>query len=247
MALLFTAVGVLFLTNKAYSQKIKKTVIAISGQPKREMKINDSTFLSFLVYKGACKSNNLSFQLNQLQNLPTGGLNKQAAPAAPKNDFIHGDITYDYFYRSAIDTPFSGSNIQQHNIRANLQVMVAKQIPVTLQINSRQTNSYLFKNYTDLNVQFNSRSYNSASRDKLAKQIIQKIETAARDSFLLRNLNHQEHLQELARQWLDDPKQLQQLVENRQIVEGIVINEDHLIDAIKKYPVQQEFIPYVPL
>ncbi len=218
VALLFTAVCILFLTDKTYSQKTKKTAIVLARHPKGETKINDSTFLSFLIYKGACKSNNLSFQLTQLQILPGEGLNNQGRSGGAKNDFIHGDVTYDYFYRSAIDTPFAGSNIQQHNLRANLQVMVAKQIPVTIQVNSRQTNSPLFKNYTDLNVQFNSRSYNTAARDKLAKAIVQKIEAQARDSFLLKTLNHHEHLQALARQWLDDPRQLQQLVENRQIV-----------------------------
>jgi|GEM_PF-386217 len=219
MVLFFTATGIVVFSAQAYSQKGRRKQIVFSGRENGALKINDSTWLMMSHYSQACKSNVLLLQLHQFQSLPLVAQHKiHNTAVASKDNFIHGDITYDYFYRSAIDTPFSETNIQQHNVRANFQFVVSEQIPVALQINSRQTNSPLFKNYTDLNVQFNSHSYNTAARDKLANEIVQKIVSNAKDSLLLKNLGHQQLLQDAARQWLEDPKQLQQLIESRQIL-----------------------------
>ena len=193
-----------------------------SGQVyrKEHISLNDSTYLSVTGAGGACKSGNLLFGFTGVQS----GLAEKAdpsgtvVPAKQAGLPVHGDITYDFFYRSAIDTPFADNNIQQHNIRANIYLLIAKKLPVSLQVNTRQTNSRFFKNYTDLNFQFNGQAYNNAVKDQLAAQMIQRLKARFADSILLNAVQRQQALQDSGGRWLQEAKQLQQVVESRQVL-----------------------------
>jgi hypothetical protein len=184
-------------------------------------KINDSTFLQIAFLKGPCKFWKLDVQTKSISK-PLMIDKPIVMPSRAKTNLIHGDISYDFFYRSDIDTPYADNNIQQHNIRANIQILIAKQLPVTLQVNTRQTNSYLFKNYTDLNFQFNGQQYKSNLKEQLTQQITQQINANSTDNLVYAAMQKQQQLQNDARSWLEDGKQLQRLVESRQVVSGQV-------------------------
>ena len=203
-----------------FSQGVKRNIFSLPRPVKGLVKINDTTTLSVTGSQRACKSANLSLAVNSLQYQPYTRERLSSSVDGNKNVIpLHGDITYDFFYRSAIDTPFAGNNIQQHNVRANIQVLLAKKLPVLLQINTRQSNSPWFKNYTDLNLQFDGHAYNNAVKDELLNRISKQITTQYAETALLKELQDQEKLQAVRGNWLEDTRQLQGLVESRQVLE----------------------------
>ncbi len=55
---------------------------------------------------------------------------KKLYPGPPKFLTIHGDIFYDFFYRSNIDTPIAQQNFQQHTERINLNILIKEEYPL---------------------------------------------------------------------------------------------------------------------
>lgn len=231
---LLTIAGQLVVYTVAFGQSSKRAVDI--NQPTNIKncgftKINDSTFVTLQYRQAICKYNSIQIVTQHLKKNGITDLNSKSTNQPAKQLPFHGDITYDFFYRSAIDTPYADNNIQQHNIRANIQVLVAKQLPVTFQINTRQTNSYLFKNYTDVNFQFNGHQYRNNLKEQLLKKIANQIKEASPDKLVYEALQKQQQLQNDARTWLEDGKQLQQLVESRrQLAMG---NEQFSIDNLQ--------------
>ncbi|MBV7530981.1 hypothetical protein [Chitinophaga sp. sic0106] len=72
---------------------------------------------------------------------------------------IKGNITYDYFYQSNIDTPFAERNIHQHTLQTNLSITVRNRYPVQVSFSTQQGNSSLFNNLTGGKISFNSNDF----------------------------------------------------------------------------------------
>ena len=87
---------------------------------------------------------------------------------------IHGNISYEYFYRSKIDTPFNQNDLQQHTERVNLQISVKDKYPLRISFASRQSNSPFFRNFFDGNFQFDRFAFNKNLKKKLYDQIAAK-------------------------------------------------------------------------
>lgn len=81
---------------------------------------------------------------------------KPAAPLPPKEPFltIHGNVTYNFNYRSYVDTPFAEHDLMQHSVQTMLNVKVKDRYPFSVFLTSRRTNSPFFSNATDVSVQF---------------------------------------------------------------------------------------------
>lgn len=67
---------------------------------------------------------------------------------------IHGNVIYNFNYRSYIDTPFAENDIMQHYIQTRLNVKITDKYPFTVYLTSRRSNSPYFRNATDVSFQF---------------------------------------------------------------------------------------------
>lgn len=67
---------------------------------------------------------------------------------------VHGNLTYNFNYRSYIDTPFAESDMMQHSVQARLNLKIMDRYPLTAYITSRRSNSPYFSNATDVSLQF---------------------------------------------------------------------------------------------
>jgi hypothetical protein len=85
---------------------------------------------------------------------------------------VHGNIMYNVNYYSNIDTPYNEQNVYQHTVQTYLDVMVKGKYPMRLYFTNRFTNSKLFRNFSDLNLNYNN------------TQFTQKIKAQVRDKFL---------------------------------------------------------------
>lgn len=89
-------------------------------------------------------------------SVPAVGERQQAA-ITPANDpliTVHGNLTYNFQYRSYIDTPFVESDMMQHSVQARLNLKIKDRYPLTAYITSRRSNSPYFSNATDISLQF---------------------------------------------------------------------------------------------
>ena len=85
---------------------------------------------------------------------------------------VHGNVMYNVNYYSNIDTPYNEQNIYQHTIQTYLDITVKGQYPMRVYLTNRFSNSHLFRNFSDLNLNYNN------------TQFTQKIKTQVRDRFM---------------------------------------------------------------
>lgn len=182
--------------------------------------VQDSVYYYFHFYQGVCKGSYFSKRAVGLQRLPiVNGSTPSIDIVAGRKSFpvVHGDVNYDFFYRSAVDTPFAANNIVQHSTHVNLYTVV-KDIPVAVHINARRSNSPFFKNYVDGNIGFSGQDYQSYLKEKLKAKIIAKIRQEAPDSLLRLSLQNTYAQQQQLQEWLQDGRQIQRLTDGRQLM-----------------------------
>lgn len=98
-------------------------------------------------------------------------------PALPKLDLRRplqiegGNISYQYDYRSNIDTPFLDKNISQHYLNGQLNVTAFKAIPLTITFLVRETNSSIFRDIHDVRVDFNAIQYAQSTWNNYRRQL----------------------------------------------------------------------------
>jgi hypothetical protein len=85
---------------------------------------------------------------------------------------VHGNVMYNVNYYSNIDTPYNEQDIYQHTVQTYLDVTVKGKYPMRVYLTNRFTNSKLFRNFSDLNLNYNN------------TQLTQKIKTQIREKFL---------------------------------------------------------------
>ncbi len=91
---------------------------------------------------------------------------------------IHGNIYYDVYYQSNIDTPYLAKDLYQHTIRTYLDVKVKEDYPLRIGFSSQFSNSALLRNITGLNLQFNSREFKNTLKNKLVNWLESKAATS---------------------------------------------------------------------
>jgi hypothetical protein len=72
---------------------------------------------------------------------------------------IHGNVMYDYFYQSNIDTPFVERDIQQHTVQTNLSITIKNRYPLRVAFSTQQGNSALFRNLTGARLSYNNMDF----------------------------------------------------------------------------------------
>lgn len=65
---------------------------------------------------------------------------------------IHGNVLYDFLYRSFVDTPFYQQNLQQHTVQTYLSISVRNRYPFNVYLTNRQGNSPYFQNDFNLSL-----------------------------------------------------------------------------------------------
>jgi hypothetical protein len=128
---------------------------------------------------------------------------------------IHGNILYNFSYRSYIDTPFAQNNLQQHLIQTNLHFVIKDKYPVQMSITNRSSNSPYFKNLTDVNFNFNRR----VLLDNIKNNVKTKALGLVSKDALLQAEKLYENKQQLAQQlqaWINNPARVQEFVEEKE-------------------------------
>lgn len=174
----------------------------------RSFHIGDTVF----IFIGNCKSNGLAlFQHVKYQPGQIIIAKEEKAPFLK----VHGNILYNFSYRSYIDTPFAQNDLQQHLVQTSLNFLIKDKYPVRMVITNRSSNSPYFKNTTDVNLQFNRRQL----LDNIKADLRKRAETLVHTDALSKAENIYKERQQYAQQlqaWINSPARMQELVEEKE-------------------------------
>lgn len=132
------------------------------------------------------------------------------------NLMIHGNIQYDFLFRSFVDTPFAQSDFAQHSVRSSIDVLIKQTYPIRINVSTRRSNSPFFKDINDVNVQFSQRTFLDRMKGDLLKQI--PVED---DNARLLRLSHEYVLAldkvDSLQQWLSHPARTEELIKEKEL------------------------------
>lgn len=146
-------------------------------------------------------------------------ISKKASSSLPTT--ITGSVTYDYLYRSLIDTPVYTKDFQQHTLSANIRILYKGLYPVTLRFQVRKSNQPLFRDFTDINLRFNPYDF----RQVLENRVRQLLANRPAPPDLQR-------LQQLAGQIRSERDRLNSYVNSPETIQRIVEARER--DALKR-------------
>jgi hypothetical protein len=129
----------------------------------------------------------------------------------------NGNISYQFDYRSNIDTPFAEKNVAQHNLVGQMNVTAFNALPLNVNFFIRRTNSSLFADINDIRIDFNAEQYAQSVRDSYLKQLNDQV-PGIKDSLTsrLRQFKLKELSQVLER--ISKPDFQQKIVECNEII-----------------------------
>ena len=155
-------------------------------------------------------------------------------PAKPKLITVHGNVSYDFFYRSKIDTPFAQQNLQQHTERVWLDVMIKEKYPFKVGFTARQSNSPFFRDLYNMNLNFDRYGYTKNIKQQLVSRLTtvkwQNPDLKIIDTALKLQLKRYHGLQN----FINGPEALQRIIEER---ERLFFNKQKNQTASKEVPV----------
>ena len=134
---------------------------------------------------------------------------------------VHGDVMYDYMYRSFVDTPYYQRGLSQHTMQANLQIVYKDHLPTRIVIRQRISNSPFFRDRFDLNLGFTDKMVMNRIRQRLAADA-QRMITGRLDSLRVLQTALRSAVEEYRnkanglRKQLDDPSKYASLVQTRE-------------------------------
>jgi hypothetical protein len=146
---------------------------------------------------------------------------------------IHGNVLYDFNYRSYIDTPFNLSNIQQHYTQFNGNAIIAEKYPVDITLRLRQSNNIYLRNYADLNISFNGHSLNELAKQRVLTKVSNSYGKEEIEQLKRQFYNKSEESLFLE-QWLSNDQRWNQYLEYKELLNRRkTIGADALMNEVR--------------
>ncbi|MES2430939.1 MAG: hypothetical protein V4556_08380 [Bacteroidota bacterium] len=174
--------------------------------------VGDSVF----IFMGICKNSGFVL-LNNNVGLPT-----ETSLIIPDESFsdimVHGNVLYNFTYRSYIDTPFAQNDLMQHTVQTTLNFVLKNKYPFKVIIGNRSSNSPYFKNATNVSLQFNRSQLIDNLRMDLKRKALEDIAKEGKEA-LLSTQKRLEQQQQQAKQlnvWLHSSARAEEFVEAKE-------------------------------
>lgn len=179
---------------------------------------SDSGLIIIYYYRGVCK--NYSIRKEFMANYTvvpmksTTTIDKRSV--SPKLITIHGNISYVFFYRSKIDTPFNQQNLQQHTERVVLDALIKEKYPFKVGFTARQSNSPFFRDLSNMNLNFDKYSFSKNMKQDLLTRLA-TVKAQNPDLKMIENtLSEKLKQYEALKSGINEMGLLQQLIEERE-------------------------------
>jgi hypothetical protein len=129
---------------------------------------------------------------------------------------VHGNVMYNVNYYSNIDTPYNEQNIYQHTVQTYLDVTVKGKYPMRLYLTNRFTNSKLFRNFSDLNLNYNNTQFTQKIKMQVREKFLATLPSPKAPDSLKYELDETLKKLRLLDAWVKNPGLLQKLVEAKE-------------------------------
>lgn len=129
---------------------------------------------------------------------------------------VHGNIMYNVNYYSNIDTPYNEQDIYQHTVQTYLDVTVKGKYPMRVYLTNRFTNSKLFRNFSDLNFNYNNTQFTQKIKTQVRDKFLASLPTPKAPDSLKAELDATIKKLRLLDGWIKNPGLIQKLVEARE-------------------------------
>lgn len=165
--------------------------------------------------------------------LPENPFRKLINPK-PFFKFSDGQISYQFNYRSNIDTPLLEREISQHQVQSSANVMLLGILPLQVNFWSRQTNSAFYRDVTDVQLVFNTNAFSNKMQAVVKNRLLQQVASFTDSlSEKLYDLKNTQLLQ--TGEWLSNGLQMQKVVEFYELLHVPKITYDYnLSDSANK-------------
>lgn len=178
----------------------------------------DSGLIIISFFRDACK--NYSIRRKYIPNDRIGQVIHTAKTVKeftkPKFVTIHGNISYDFFYRSKIDTPFIQPDLKQHVERVWLNILIKEKYPFQIGFTARQSNSPFFRDLFSMNLSFDRSRFNKNVKQDLLNRLnmikVQNPNLKIIDAALSEKLERYQFL----KTWLNGRETFQRILEERE-------------------------------
>lgn len=128
---------------------------------------------------------------------------------------VHGNVLYNFSYRSYLDTPFAQTGLMQHQVLSTLNVTLKNKYPLQVQVGMRNSNSPYFKNSLDVNVTYNHRQLMDNIKEDLRKKIISMAGDGSVSEVGNKYRQHVQQAREL-QAWINSPARSQEIIEEKE-------------------------------
>ncbi|MGN6340460.1 MAG: hypothetical protein ACTHML_05835 [Ginsengibacter sp.] len=170
------------------------------------LNMGDSVFIKF--NRESCKSASAVL----LQSVPVVAVPRKAGVSFLT---VHGNINYNFLYKSLVDTPFEQNNLQRHTFQTVLNFLFKDKYPVQMYITNRSSNSPYFRNVTDVNVNFKGRELLERIKSQLLENALDSIKSVDFSKMEQKALTRKEEAKNLQR-WINSPARAQELIEAKE-------------------------------
>lgn len=129
---------------------------------------------------------------------------------------VHGNVMYDYYYQSGVDTPYQQKDIYQHTVQTYLNFTIRDQYPMRVAFSTARGNSTLFRNITGVNMQYTNQDFKNLLWNKLQNWDVSRLSQLQQLKLEKDSLNAKFLEFNQLKGWLSSSAQLQRLVEARE-------------------------------
>ncbi|MGN6533669.1 MAG: hypothetical protein ACTHK0_18145, partial [Ginsengibacter sp.] len=173
--------------------------------------INDSIKVSVLSH--VCKNSVLFVFYKKPLDAPITGLHKDLEHNSLLK--IHGNVLYNFSYRSYLDTPFAQNDLVQNLIQTNLSFLIKNKYPITMTISNRNSNSSYFKNVTDVRMGYSRRVLLESIKEDLKKntEILPDVSSLKKSEEVY---NEHKWQAEQIQAWINSPARSQEIIEEKE-------------------------------
>lgn len=129
---------------------------------------------------------------------------------------VHGNVMYNVTYYSNIDTPYNEQNVYQHTIQTYLDITVKGQYPMRVYLTNRFSNSNLFRNFSDLNLNYNNAQFTQKIKTQVREKFLASLPSPTAPDSVKNELDVTIKKLKMLDGWIKDPGLLQKMVEERE-------------------------------
>lgn len=151
---------------------------------------------------------------------------------------VHGNVMYNVNYYSNIDTPYNEQDIYQHTVQTYLDVTVKGKYPMRVYLTNRFTNSKLFRNFSDLNFNYNNTSFTQNIKTQVRDKFLASLTSPKAPDSLKAELDTTIKKLRSLDGWIKNPSLVQKLMEAREkAMRDSLRNAGKIPDTSLKLPV----------